>query len=257
VAPDEIGVLQLRARLERQRGNLDGAETLARTAAEREPHHAAVWIELAAVLRQRMEKAQSDAKAATRAGKSEDAARFTAAAARFQVDAANALRQALLREPRQFHAQTELAHLELASMPPSTATNDAYRAHLMKGAEKALELLDRSLELIPKSPKAYNNRAIALLRMGIGSAQLGRAAEAQERLAAALESSENALEIEPKRVKSWSNKAYVLWAMDNLTAAHEAALKTRELDPGYAFDSRFVAKLAAAGTPLPPPSTTE
>jgi tetratricopeptide (TPR) repeat protein len=198
-----------------------------------------------------MEDAQGLAKAAGRKGQRSEVLRYRSDAARLQAGAADALRQALNREPRQFHALTELAHLELASMPPPTATNDETRDHLLTRAELALELLDRALEMIPDSPKAYNNRAIALLRMGIGYAQLGRKADSQESLQAALESSVKALNIEPERVKSWANKAYVLWYISDLPGAREAALKAHELDPSYSFDPNFAAALERAGTPLP------
>ncbi len=253
-AADGSGAVRLRARLERERGNLDVAEALAREAVEREAHQASTWVELAEILRQKMEQAQVDTRAAIVAGKRDVAARRNAAAARFQIEAADALRQALHREPRQFHVLTELAHLELASMPPAGTPPHATSQHLVAHAETALGLLDRALELIPRSPRAFNNRAIALLRMGIGAAVQGRNADTREFLEAALDSSDQALEIQPKRVKSWSNRAYILWKLGDLPTARESAMKARESDPTYVFNPLFVAALASAGTPLPPPS---
>ena len=237
---DEVGLLQLRSRLERERGNLDNAELLARAAVEREPLEASVHAELAEVLRLQMEKARSEGR--------------TADTAQYQKQAAEALRRSLEREPRQFHALTELALIELASRPPPDSEEAQFRKHLVASAESALKRLDESLKLIPKSPKAFNNRAIALLRLGIAAKQAGNAPAAQDRLTEALDSLEQALAIQPQYPIGWANKAYVLWWLERLPEAREAALEARKVNPGYRFNRDFVTALEKAGTPLPPPA---
>jgi tetratricopeptide (TPR) repeat protein len=236
---NEVGILQLRSRLARERGNLDNAELLARTAAEREPLQAAVHTELAEVLRLQMEKARDE-------GRHEDAETY-------QQRAAESLRRALEREPRQFHTLTELARIELASRPRRAMTDEQKRRHLIEAAERALRLLDDSVRLIPESPKALNNRAIAQLRLGIGAKQDSNAPAAVEHLEDALASVETALRVQPEYPIGWANKAYILWHLDRMEAAHAAALEARRLDPGYRFNRQLLQALADAGTPLPPP----
>lgn len=236
---DDAGVLQLRSRLERERGNLANAELLARAAAEREPLQASAHAELAEVLRLQMEKARSE-------GRHDEAEHY-------QHQAAEAWRRALEREPRQFHALTELALIELASRPRGDATQEQQRKHLLEAAERALKLLDDSLKLIPKSPKAFNNRGIAQLRLGIGAKQAGNAPKAHDHLTAALASLDSALEIQPEYPIGWANKAYVLWWLDRLGDARVAAMEARKLEPRYRFNGDFVRALDEAGTPLPPP----
>ncbi len=237
VGGEEVRLLQLRARLQRERGDLDNAELFARTAVEEDSLQASVHAELAQILGLQMEKARA-------AGRREQADLY-------QQQAAEQWRRALEREPRQFHAQTELALIELAALPPRTTPREDVRKLMVVAAERALKLLDESLKLIPESPKAFNNRAIALLRLGIAAKQQHRAPEAEELLGDALDSVERALSIRPEYPIGWANKAYVLWWLGRLPEAREAALEARRLRPGYRFNGDFTAALAAAGTPLP------
>ena len=87
---NDAGVLQLRSRLERERGNLGNAELLARAAVEQEPLQAASHAELAEVLRLQMEKARSE-------GRHEDAEHYQHQAAeswRLQAEESDAPKSA-------------------------------------------------------------------------------------------------------------------------------------------------------------------
>ena len=111
---------------------------------------------------------------------------------------------------------------------------------------------DDALELIPNSPKAFNNRAIALLRLAITADD---DAERERRLAAALESADAALEVKDAYALGWANRAYVLWQMERLGDARESALRAREVNPTYRFNPYFTQALAKDGKALPPPAT--
>ncbi len=223
---DEMALLLVGCKIARERGDLPRAEAMARRAVELKPWNASGHNVLASVLRIRME-------AATEAGDEAEARRF-------RRDAIDALRAALEREPRQWHALNELAHMLLGDE----------EADIRKQAEEALKQLERALELIPKSPKALNNSAIALLRIAITAEDQ---AERTERLDEALAAADAALAVKEAYPLGWANRAYVLWQMDLLDEAREAALRGREFDPAYRFNAFFLDALAKFGEALPPP----
>ena len=234
--PQGLAPYLLRARLLVFRRKLDEAETSARAAVAIKSDMPAAWGTLAFVL-------QAKIAAFEKAGD-------RAAVQKLREALIEAYESALRLEPRQEAVLLELARTRLE-----------YAASV-EAATKAKDELDRLLETNPQNVSALNNRAIALLRLAMQARNEGRAQDTETGLAAALASAEKSISVAAARygpdfpgyAKGWANKAYVLWQKGDAIGASEAAAKVRQIEPSYVLNANFVAAMAAAGRPVPPPA---
>ncbi len=230
IVQDPLDVLPLHGKLAQYEGRLEDAERLARELVTHRGWAYNVHNVLALVLRARMN-------AAKEAGDLE-------AALRYRIQAIEATRAALRLEPRQWYALNQIAEL-LLGLPGDNET-------LKENADEALEHLSVAIELLPGSPKAWNNRSIAEMRIGIWLRRKRDDEAAEASLESAFASSERALEERPDYALGWANQAYILWQLGRLPEARDAALEARRIKPDYSFNVRFETALGVAGTPLPP-----
>lgn len=237
--PSGFHPLLLRTRLLLARSQFDEAEKTAREALARKSDTPAAWQGLALVLQSRRAEAEK--------------AKDPKLVASLNAALIEAHEGTLKLEPRQLQVLVNLAETRLAG-PPS-----------VESAGKARDELDRALELMPEHVSALNNRAIALLRLAMFARDEGRAEETERNMRDALASVEKAISVAAVRYgkdyagydKGWANKAYVLWQMGKPDEAAKAAAEARRINPSYSLNARFVAEMAKAGHPFPPPAPKE
>jgi tetratricopeptide (TPR) repeat protein len=154
-------------------------------------------------------------------------------------------------EPRQAQPLQELAQ---ARLEDSIAMDEI---------QKSRDELERVIEMNPIWPSPHNNLAIAYLRLGVQDKIAGRADQSDKNFVKALASAEKAISVAKAKygrdyagyAKAWANKAYVLWQMDRMADAAAAGMKVREIEPGYVLHPPYLAEMARAGHPIPPPVT--
>ena len=114
--------------------------------------------------------------------------------------------------------------------------NNCYEMIEQGKHQEAIECLDKILESNPEDAEAWNNKGIALGKLGI----IGRYQEAIECYDKAIEiydfmasKSEisNALELDPKYVNAWHGKGYALGKLGMYNEAIECLDKALELNP--------------------------
>jgi predicted AlkP superfamily phosphohydrolase/phosphomutase/tetratricopeptide (TPR) repeat protein len=230
--PTDAGAQLLLARVELAQGNADKAEALARAMVAAKPDLPYCHSTLAFLLESR--------------ARDHDRAKDTRRAAKARAEALESHEAALRLEPNQIPSLLSAAEILLQN--PADP----------EGPRRAIEHLDRVLQLRPKHALALNNRAIALLRMGIAAQLRGNADEARPRIEEAVDSATRAVDAWRERSgkeypRGWANRAYALWKLDRMDEAYTSAQKAREADPAYTFNPQFEAALTASGRTLPPP----
>jgi predicted AlkP superfamily phosphohydrolase/phosphomutase/tetratricopeptide (TPR) repeat protein len=231
--PDGFEPYIVRAMVLVARTKFAEAEAAAREAVRRRGDAPVAWQKLAMVL-------QVEADAAERKG---DAA----TAERLRRDLIETYEKTLRLEPRQPQTLKDLARARLSSAPQ------------VEEVEKSLAELDRVLEMTPRDSIAQNQRAVALLRLGIDAQHHGRNDEAQRRLENALEASEKAISLHSAQfgteyVRGLANKAYVLWRLGRTKEAADAGERVRALSPSYVLSPGYVAAMAESGRSIAPPA---
>lgn len=234
--PGDFNAMLIRTQALLARRKFEEAEASAREALRVKSDTPQCWGTLALVLEARLGEAEK---------KGDEAAVKT-----LRQEIIDAYEASLRLEPRQPEALFELARTRLASRTDASEV------------EKARDELERVLEMNPAHVQALNNRAIALLRLGVNAKIEGRADEADRNLREALANAEKAISIAADRYgpdypgydKGWANKAYILWHMGRLDDAAAAAAKARKIDSSYTFNAQFVSAMAAASRPIPPPA---
>jgi tetratricopeptide (TPR) repeat protein len=235
--PHDISSMIARTLALIQRRKFAEAETSARETIAVKNDTPQCWATLATVLQGRASEAED---------KGDDAA-----ANDFRRQMIDAYEGALRLEPRQPEWLFELARTRLSLRRIGEAD-----------VEKSKDELDRVLEMNPNHVQALNNRAVALMQLGLDAQRAGRAEDADRELSEALADTEKAIAVAaqhfgpdyPGYDKGWANKAYVLWLMGRLDLAAAAAAQTRKIDPAYAFRPVFVSAMAKANRPIPPPA---
>jgi tetratricopeptide (TPR) repeat protein len=223
--PENTQVLLLKARFLELDGKVAEGEAVLRAIVKAEPHHYGALARLAANL-------LTQATTAEKAGDEQTALRL-------RVEALSFYDEALRREPLQPDILLKAARLRLS---------------LEREVRKALEQLEKAIRLWPKHRKAYNNLAIAYMRLGMNAAGQGRQADADRHFQTALNATNEALKIFPRYAKAMANRAYVYWQMGRLDDALASALSAREVRPGYVFNEHFLTAMTQAGKPVPPPA---
>jgi predicted AlkP superfamily phosphohydrolase/phosphomutase len=233
--------LMLKTRLLVMRLQLEQAEETIRNALEVKDDNPHLWQTLAFVLAARLGAAEK--------------AKDVSGSVVIRQSLIEARENALRLEPRQPQLLAELAQ-ERLGFPPGVETPEMMR----ENAEKALKEITRAVEMQPKHTTAYNNRAIANLRLARIAQLEKRAARADELLKAGLADAETAIALALERHgppgydKGWANKAYILWNLNDFAGAADAAAQARKINSAYVFNPQFLQAMEAGGHPVPAPA---
>lgn len=97
-----------------------------------------------------------------------------------------------------------------------SATNLFYRGN----SEKALELLEKAIELNPRNAEAWANKGVVLRKLG--------------RLMESVTAHDRAIELKPDLVQAWYNKGVALYELNRFEEALEALDRATKIKPDFA-----------------------